>query len=101
MTCCQLLVQSTRPTDLSSATQLSSRQIFQRKSAEQALTRTAWPWESLRLNISREHKEVRSNRVIMATQVFKKKIYEVKVETHFVLKPSNEIQNQIQVTYLN
>ena len=37
----------------------------------------------------------------MATQVFKKKIYEVKVETHFVLKPSNEIQNQIQVTYLN
>ena len=28
----------------------------------------------------------------MVTQVFKKKIYEVKIETNFVLKPSKETQ---------
>ena len=37
----------------------------------------------------------------MSTQAFKKKIYEVKVETNFVLKPSIETQKKIQVTYLN
>ena len=39
--------------------------------------------------------------VIMATQVFKKRIYKVIIKTHFVLRPSIEIQNQIQVIYLN
>ena len=37
----------------------------------------------------------------MTTQGFKKGIYEVKVNTYFVLKPSNEIENQILVSYLN
>ena len=37
----------------------------------------------------------------MTTQGFKKRIYEVKVKTYFVLKPSNEIKNQILVSYLN
>ena len=37
----------------------------------------------------------------MTTQAIKKKNYEVKIKTNFVLKGSNEIQNQIQVTYLN
>ena len=37
----------------------------------------------------------------MTTQAFKKKIYEVKVKTYFVPKPSNEIENQILVSYLN
>ena len=37
----------------------------------------------------------------MTTQAIKKKNYEVKIKTNFVLKGSNEIQNQIQVTYLH
>ena len=37
----------------------------------------------------------------MPTQVFKKRIYEVEFKTYFVLEPSIEIQNQIQVIYLN
>ena len=37
----------------------------------------------------------------MTTQAVKKKIYEVKVKTYFVLKPSSEIKNQILVSYLN
>ena len=37
----------------------------------------------------------------MSTEAFKKKIYEAKVETHFVLKPSIETQKQIEVIYLN
>ena len=37
----------------------------------------------------------------MSTQAFKKRIYEVKVKTYFVLKPSIETQKQIQVIYLN
>ena len=37
--------------------------------------------------------------VIMATQAFEKRIYEVKVKTHFVLQLWIVIQNQIQVIY--
>ena len=37
----------------------------------------------------------------MTTQAFKKRIYEAKVKTNFVLKPSIETQKQIEVIYLN
>ena len=37
----------------------------------------------------------------MATQAFKKKIYEVKVWNDFVLQPNSKIENQIRVSYLN
>ena len=37
----------------------------------------------------------------MTTRAFKKKIYEVKVRTYFVLKPRIEIKNWILVSYLN
>ena len=42
-----------------------------------------------------------SNGDKMLTQVFKKRIYEVQFKTYFVLEPSIETQNQIQVIYLN
>ena len=37
----------------------------------------------------------------MTTQAFKKRIYEVKFKTYFVLEPSNLIKNQRLVSYLN
>ena len=37
----------------------------------------------------------------MMTQAFKKRIYEVKFKTSFVLEPSNLIKNQRLVSYLN
>ena len=37
----------------------------------------------------------------MATRVSIKRIYEVRIEIHFVLDPSIEFRNQIQVNQLN
>ena len=37
----------------------------------------------------------------MTTKAVKKRIYEVKFKTYFVLKPSIETQNEVQVIYLN
>ena len=42
-----------------------------------------------------------SNGDKMSTQAFKKRIYEVKSKTYFVLQPSLETQNQIKVIHLN
>ena len=39
--------------------------------------------------------------VMATTQDFKKRIYEAKFKINIVLKPSNEFQKQIQVTYLH
>ena len=48
-----------------------------------------------------QSKQASAGQVLSWRLQLKKKIYEAKVKTYFVLQPSIEIQNLIQVNYLN